>query len=560
MTEAELERIIEAYADGILSGALPSCKFIRLAVERYRRDWGRSDLYFDIKPVLLFCLFAEQLKHFKGDLAGLAIDLQPWQIFIAANILGWKFVSTGKRRYKYADILVPRKNGKTTFAAILALFLLFLDGEAGAEVYTAAVDKAQAKICFEAAKVLIRDSAFSKSMTIHRGEVRYERTNSFLMPLSKDTKNKDGLNPHAAVCDERHAWTSNEIYDLIKTGMGSRSQPLLISISTAGVDTSLPYYTDVQTYCDVMLGIKEMDNHFIMLYLPDEGDRWDDPETWRKVNPNLGVSLFESYMQSEAEEARLKGGTTLVSFQVKNLNMWVDAPDVWIPDDDVVMNNAPFDVSGLAGEECYVGMDLASKSDISAVALFFPKYKVVRFLFVVPEDKVKEVEDRVDYRLWASEGWLTVTPGKVLDEEWFVTFILQQLAQYDVKCLAYDPWAVWNLVPKLERYKEQLMAYQQSIRYMSVPSKWIQTEVLQHHFNFLDNPIIRWMFRNVVIYVDPNANIKLNKAKSRNKIDGVVALADAVGGWLNITGGETKEIYKGATLRVISMDDDEQDE
>lgn len=557
MTAAELERIIEDYASSVLSGAIPSCKFVRLAVERYRRDQSREDIYFDWDPVLLFVCFASLLKHFKGDLAGLAIELQPWQIFIAANILGWKYVSTGRRRYKYADILVPRKNGKTTFAAILALFLLFLDGEAGAEVYTAAVDKAQAKICFEAAKILIRDSAYGKVMTLHRGEIRYDKTNSFLMPLSKDTKNKDGLNPHAAVCDERHAWPTNEMVDVIKTGMGSRSQPLLISISTAGIDTSLPYYSDVMLYCDVMLGIKEMDNHFIMLYLPDEGDRWDDPETWRKVNPNLGVSLLESYMVAEAEEARLKGGTTLVSFQVKNLNMWVDAPDVWIPDDDVILNNAAFDVDALAGEECYVGMDLASKSDISAVALFFPKFMVTRFLFVVPEEKVREVEDRVDYRLWASEGWLTVTPGKVLDEDWFVTFLLQQLSSYDIKCVAYDPWAMWNLVPKLERYKDQLMAYQQSIRYMSVPSKWIQTEVLQHHFNFLDNPVIRWMFRNVVIYIDPNANIKLNKAKSRNKIDGVVALADAVGGWLNVTGGETKEIYKGSTLRVISMDDDE---
>ena len=236
MTAAELERIIEDYASSVLSGAIPSCKFVRLAVERYRRDQSREDIYFDWDPVLLFVCFASLLKHFKGDLAGLAIELQPWQIFIAANILGWKYVSTGRRRYKYADILVPRKNGKTTFAAILALFLLFLDGEAGAEVYTAAVDKAQAKICFEAAKILIRDSAYGKVMTLHRGEIRYDKTNSFLMPLSKDTKNKDGLNPHAAVCDERHAWPTNEMVDVIKTGMGSRSQPLLISISTAGID------------------------------------------------------------------------------------------------------------------------------------------------------------------------------------------------------------------------------------------------------------------------------------------------------------------------------------
>ena len=145
-----------------------------------------------------------------------------------------------------------------------------------------------------------------------------------------------------------------------------------------------------------------------------------------------------------------------------------------------------------------------------------------------------------------------MTPGKVLDEDWFVTFLLQQLSSYDIKCVAYDPWAMWNLVPKLERYKDQLMAYQQSIRYMSVPSKWIQTEVLQHHLNFLDNPVIRWMFRNVVIYRDPNANVKLDKARSRNKIDGVVALVDAIGGWLNDeTSPGFKKIYSTHGLRTV---------
>ncbi|MGJ1042807.1 terminase TerL endonuclease subunit, partial [Staphylococcus epidermidis] len=281
----------------------------------------------------------------------------------------------------------------------------------------------------------------------------------------------------------------------------------------------------------------------------------DDPATWAKVNPNLGVSLSLDYMRAECEEAKLRGGTYQVAFQTKNLNMWVNAPDVWISDEDVQANNAAFDLGQLKGAECYVGLDLASKGDISAVCLFFPAFKVALFLFVVPEAKVEEQQDRVDYRLWKEQGWLTVTPGKVLDEDWFVDYLINELEPYDVRCLAYDPWAMWNLVPKLRKYEDKLVAYQQSIRYMSVPSKWIQTEVLQHRLNFLGNPVIRWMFRNVVVYVDPNANIKLDKARSRNKIDGVVALADAVGGWLNITGGETKEIYKEHTLRVISMND-----
>ena len=552
MTTQELVRQIDAYPSGVRSGEIPSCEYIRLAVGRYYADFDRHDIYFDVQPVLLFCVFAAQLKHFKGELAGLAIDLEPWQIWFVANVLGWKVRATGKRRFMYADLLVPRKNGKTTLAAILALFLLFLDGEPGAEVYTAAVDKAQAKICFDAAKVLIQDSPFNKVMTVHRGDVQYEKAHSVLMPLSKDTKNKDGLNPHGAICDERHAWTTNEIYDVIKTGMGARSQPLVISISTAGLDTSLPYYEDIQTYKDVLRGIKEMDNRFIVLYLPDDGDRWDDPDVWRKLNPNYGVSVSESYMAGEAEEARIKGGSTLVSFLVKHLNMWVDAPEVWIPDDQYMVNNADFDEKLLKGEDCYVGMDLASKGDITCTALFFPKYRVVRVISVVPEAKVREKEDRVDYRRWEEQGWLTVTPGNVLDEDWYVTMILGELSQYKVRCIAYDPWGMWDIVPKLSRYERELMAYQQNIRYMSVPTKFLESEIRKGTLNFLHNPIMRWMMGNVSIYTDPNANIKLDKAKSRNKIDGVVATVDAIGGWLTKT-ADSKQPYSHHTLRTIKL-------
>ena len=552
MTESELRRTIDTYADGVRSGELPSCQFIRLAIDRWFDDCQRDDLVFDIAPAILFVNFAEQLKHFKGDLAGQYIHLEPWQIFAAANILCWLKKDTGLRRYQYADILVPRKNGKTTFAAILALFLLFLDGEAGAEVYTAAVDKAQAKICFDAAKVLIQDSIFAKVMTIRRGEVRYDRSQSHLAPLSKDTKNKDGLNPYCAVCDERHAWQTNEIYDVLNTGMGARSQPLIISISTAGMDTTLPYYSDIQLYKDVMLGNKKLDNHFIMIYTPDDGDKWDDPLTWAKVNPNLGVSLRPEYIQQSAEEARMKGGSTLASFLVKNLNLWVDAPEVWIPDDQYLANNAPFDEEQLKGKECYVGMDLASKGDITATALYFPSVNVFKMLFVIPEAKVRELEDRVDYRRWAEQGWVTVTPGNVLDEDWYVTFVLNTLSDYKVRCIAYDPWGAWNLVGKFQRYEQELLAYQQSIRYMSVPTKHFESLVRMGKLNFLGNPVMRWMMGNVTIYTDPNANVKLDKSRSRNKIDGVAAAVDAIGGYLTKTATQ-KQIYSDHTLRTIKL-------
>lgn len=545
--------VVGDYVSAVLSGRLPSCKMVRLACQRYLDDHKRDDLYFDWLEVQRFVAFSAQLKHFKGELAGQYIRLEPWQIFIAANIFGWKYKATKRRRFTYADVFVPRKNGKTTFASVIALYCMILDGEAGAEVYAAAVDREQAKICFEASKELIRGSIFERVVKIYTNSLVYGKAASSYKPLSKDSKNKDGLNPSCAICDERHAWANNAIYEVLKTGVGARSQPLIFSISTAGTDTSLPYFTDVQVLKDVMLGIKEKDNHFIMLYQPDEEDAWDDPMTWQKVNPNYGISLSASYMENEYLEAKMRGGSTLAAFCTKNLNMWVDAPEVWISDDTVRDNNSDLDESLLLGEECYVGLDLASKSDLTAAAFFFPKYMAFKILFIVPEAKVTEQEDRVDYRRWHEQGWLTVSPGKVIDEDWYMSRLLQELDKYKVKSIAYDPWGMWNMLQKFGRYQEYLMEYQQSIRFMSVPTKWFESAVLKNELNFMHNPILRWNMKNVVIYTDPNANIKLDKARSRNKIDGVVACVDAIGAWLNLTSGKTGEIYVSHGLRTVSI-------
>lgn len=548
-----VENVVSEYVADVISGRLPSCRMVVLACQRYLDDWKREDLYFDWHAVKKFVAFCSSLKHFKGEFAGRPIDLEPWQIFIAANIFGWKKKATGKRRYTYADVFVPRKNGKTTFAAGMALFCMMLDGESGAEVYAAAVDKEQARICFEASKELIRASMFSRVVKTYTSSLVYQKTASSYKPLSKETKNKDGLNPSCAVCDERHAWQTNEIYEVLKTGIGARSQPLIFSISTAGNDTSLPYFSDIKFLKEVMLGLKEKDNHFIMLYTPDDEDAWDDPLTWHKVNPNYGISLSPTYMENEYLEAKQKGGTVLAAFCTKNLNKWVDAPTVWIADDTVKENNHDLDESQLLGEECYVGIDIASKTDLTCASFYFPKYKAFKYLFIIPEAKVIELEDRVDYRRWAEQGWVTVAPGKVIDEEWYLERLKIELDKYNIKCIAYDPWGMWNMIQKFGRYQDVLLEYQQSIRYMSVPTKWFESAVLKSELNFMHNPILRWNMQNVVIYTDPNANIKLDKARSRNKIDGVVATVNAIGGWLNKTTGDTGEIYATHGLRTVSL-------
>ncbi len=556
MTKSPYTQVVE-YAESVRSGALPSCLMVKKAVERWYSDLERDDLYFDKQAFLRVVKFSAMLRHYKGEFAGKSIVWEPWQLFILANIFGLKFKDTKKRKYTYADVYVPRKNGKTTFAAVIALYMLLLDGESAAEVYAAAVDKAQAKICFDASAELIKNMPDLDGYVrvFRKGSIVVEETASAYKPLSKDTKNKDGLNIHCGICDERHAWKTNEIYEVLKTGVGARSQPLIFSISTAGTDTSYPYFRDLEFLRQVMLGIKTKDNHFIMLYEPDAGDRWDDPATWAKVNPNYGVSLSRKYMENECQEAKDKGGSTLAAFQTKNLNMWVDAPEVWIADDEVAENNRPFDESALAGEPCYVGIDLSSKVDLTATAFFFPRLNVVRYIFTLPEAKLKDKSmenDVVDYRLWNEQGWITICPGKVLDEEWWLALMLNEFSKYDIKCVAYDPWGMWDLKNKFGKYEDKLMEYQQNIRFMSVPTKDLEARVLRHELNLLGNPVIRWMFRNVVIYTDPNANIKLDKARSRNKIDGVVALVDAIGGFLTKT-ANTKQAYHSHTLRTIHL-------
>ncbi len=561
-----LEKVHE-YARQVRSGELPSCIMIRKAVERWYSDLSREDLIFDRAAFYRVVRFSSMLKHYKGEFAGQAIQWESWQLFCLANIFGLKIRATKRRKYTYADVYVPRKNGKTTFAAVIALYMLIFDGESAAEVYAAAVDKAQAKICFDASAELIKGVPELDGYVriFRKGSIVVEETASAYKPLSKETKNKDGLNIHCGICDERHAWKTNEIYEVLKTGMGARTQPLIFSISTAGTDMSYPYFEDLSVYREMMLGIREMaDNHFLMLYEPDEGDDWRDPLTWQKVNPNYGVSLSKQYMEAECREAIDRGGSIRAAFLTKNLNQWVDAPKAWLKDEVVASNNAPFDQQLLIGQECYVGLDLAATKDITATAIFFPAFNVFKYLFVVPASKLEDDggrQDIVDYRRWVEQGWLTVCPGQVLSQDWFLEYLMKALAPYKVKKIALDPWNAWELKAKLStRYNEDdVVTYEQTMKYMYPPTKKLDEWMTEGKVNLLDNPVIRWMFGNVVLYYDPgNLNYRPSKGQSKKKIDGVVASIDALGTFLSEGTKPTGQIYKTHSLRTVNMNEVEE--
>jgi phage terminase large subunit-like protein len=463
-----------SYIDRVLSGDRIAGELEILAVQRHQDDLKHSPengFYFDEKAAKLALSFFCLLHHFKGEWAGQEFELEDWQAFIVWCIFGWK-KKGGYRRFNYANIEVARKNGKTTLAAGIALLMLTMDHESAAEVYSVAVDRDQARICWDSAVRIADKSPELKSfLTFWKNSIVMESTASYYKPLSKETKNKDGLSPHCSICDELHAWPTMDIYGLITTGMAARRQPLVFSITTAGKDMTCPYFTMRNHYINILHGIKREENTFVMIFAMDKEDDWKDQKNWMKASPNLGVSVQMEYMQTEFERALNQGGVTEVDFKTKNLNQWVDAPDVWISDEKVIRCKHGTTEDDLTGKECYGGLDLASHVDINALALYFPTLPVpaVRFYFWIPEGKVLAKEDRVDYRQWAAEGYIRITPGDIIDIDILVSELGIMLKKYDVKCLSYDPAKAYHGVIQglqKEGFDTILDEFQQSIRNM----------------------------------------------------------------------------------------------
>lgn len=556
------KRKVEKYVEDVLSGRRPAGRYERLAIERHLNDLrkGRKFPYeFHPELGLFVCNFFEELEHYKGEKAGTKIILEGWQAFIIYCVYGWIDKKTKLRRFNYADVVVARKNGKTTMAAGLGLFALVADGESGAEVYSAAVDKEQAKICWGAAKELAKKSPMLSFLLLYKSAIIDEEGAAFFKPLSKDTKNKDGTSPSFAICDERHEWQNNALFNVIKSGMGARSQPLIFSITTAGFNTALPYFQQQKYLKDILDGLVVQDNQFAIIYEPDKDDDISSEETWKKANPNYGVSVNKKYLMTEYLEARNKGGENMVNFLTKNLNMWCDAPEVWIDSSYVAACDFGTEDSSLLGQRCFAGFDFASHVDIVALVLYFPYlvHQPVKCFFWLPEEKVWQNKDDVDYRRWAEQGYIHLTPGNIIDIDAVVDGVLTVMSDYDVVKLAYDPYKTYHgIIQGLIKAgrEEVLMEFSQGIGNVSEPTKEVQRLIEGAEVDLMRNPVLSWMFGNVILYKDNNENIRVSKGKSKNKIDGVAALIDAVGGYMSLNDKSNRgSIYTRHTLRTIKL-------
>jgi len=557
-------RSAEKYIASVLSGETVVSATTRLTFERHNADLKvapENGWYFDKKAVARVFDFCTLLKHSPDKRSWVPFLPEPWQAAAIYIIFGW-MKRDGSRRFKYAYIELPKKNGKSTYAAILSNYLLFFDGEEEAEVYHAATVEKQAHICFDKAKRMIEKSpSLAKRAKVLTNNVSIQVTGSKMEPLGRDSESMEGINPSGAVIDEYHVftWKNNFVFENIQSATVNRRQPLVVIITTSGRDKDLPCYEYRNLCIEILKGIKHQDDTFALIFTIDDTDDWKDPAAWKKANPNWGISVLPDRFEDEFKGA-INSKTKEVNFKTKNLNLWVDAPTVWIPDDKWLACTHGLTFEDLKGQPCYAGLDLASHVDINALALFFPDIKghpALRMYFWIPEDKTKEKEDRVDYAYWAKQGHINVTPGSIIDIEQQSEDLLAALKGYKVEGFAYDPYmAHHGIIQNLQKGGfpvKRLDPYAQSLKNMSAPTKEFERIVTSAQLEHFGNPVLRWMLRNTVILTDTNENIKPDKKRSREKIDGIVAAITAIGEHITLTTGEGeyKEIYKDHSLRMV---------
>jgi phage terminase large subunit-like protein len=353
---------------------------------------------------------------------------------------------------------------------------------------------------------------------------------SFIQPLGSDSDKQDGFDPSWGVVDEYHAHRTDEMLNILESGMGSRRQPVIDVITTAGFKKEYPCYTNLRRVSiDILRGLKKDDSLFTMIFELDKDDDWHDESVWVKANPNLGVSVKLDFLRNRYIKAVNEGGTKEVDFLTKNLNMWTDSAETWIPD-DVWMRNQT-ELPNLIGRECWVGMDLASRRDFTALCFLFPINGTIYgfWKLYLPKERSKEEND---YRAWAKDGWITETDGDTTDYDYIKRDLIEARDKYKIKKIAFDRWNSSQLVNDLTDLKFPMAKYGQGFASMSAPTKELETMIYKGEFKHDGNPVLRWMNANITLKQDAAGNVKPDKDASANKIDGMVSLIMALGEYM----------------------------
>lgn len=534
------------YATDVVEGRVTACLFVRQACRRFLSDLERPDLEFRVDKVKRAVDFIGMLRHFKGKSNGRPFLLEPFQSFIVANLVGWYWKDTGDeregtRRFTSAYIEMARKGGKTALIAALAMYYFIADGEAGAEIDIAANNLEQAKICFDFIQKYSRQiDPKGSNLNVLRSSVEMPATSSKVHVFSSDDKGKDGFNASMGIIDEFHSAPNTKMRDVIKSSMVMRENPMLLTITSAGFDRSLPCYKLRTTCADILAGLKHDDSMFAMIFSLDEGDDWRDEKVWVKANPNIGKTVTMKALREQVTSA-INNPTEEVSVRTKNLGEWLTTNDIWIPEHYITESSADIDFSDFRDCDTYVGADLAAVSDITALSFLMlngdDKF-YFKNLYFLPEAMLDESPNRDRYRIWKRTGALITTPGNVTDYQWLTNEVNRHYDSLFIQRIYYDPWNSTSWVTQCTEMGLPMEPFTQNIGNFNRPTKEFERLCRSGRVVIDNNEITRWMFANVALKVDHNGNAKPNKGAGKDKkIDGVIAMLQALGGYLSRPSG-----------------------
>ena len=519
-----------------------------------------EDSYYDDELAQFAVMFIESLCHTKGTWAGKPFKLLDWQRQIIQDLFGI-VKPNGYRQFNTAYIEIPKKNGKSELAAAVALLLCCGDGEQRAEIYGCAADRGQATIVFDVAADMVRMCpALNRRCKILASQKRiiYTPTNSFYQVLSAEAYSKHGFNIHGVVFDELHTQPNRKLFDVMTKGSGdARMQPLYFLITTAGTDTNSICYEPHQKAKDILEGRKIDPTFYPVIYGAGEDEDWTDPKVWIKSNPSLGETIGMDKVEAACESAKQNPGEEN-SFRQLRLNQWVKQAVRWMPMDKWDACAFPVNEEMLEGRVCYGGLDLSSTTDLTSFCLVFPPedeeepYYVLPY-FWVPEDtlELRVKRDHVPYDLWNRQGYLETTEGNVVHYGYIEKFIERLGERFNIRDIAFDRWGATQMSQDLENMGFTVVPMGQGFASMSPPTKELMKLTLEKKIAHGGHPVLRWNMDNIFIRTDPAGNIKADKAKSTEKIDGAIAMIMALDRAIRCGNDTSGSVYDTRGLLVF---------
>lgn len=541
MTQHPHVAAAEGYVADVLSGAIPACKWTRLACERHLRDMKSAKskdwpYRFDPAKAERVCRFVELLPHVKGRWASgtpQPMRLERWQAFLTCSLFGWVSKKTGARRFRKGRLYVPRKNGKTSWAAPIGHYMFAADGEPGAEVYAGATTEKQAWELFGPARQMaVKTPALVAKYGIEvnaKSMVRLADMSKFEPVIGKPG---DGASPHCSITDEYHEHQTDDQLSTMETGMGARDQPLSLVISTAGDNIAGPCREDWLQCQKILEGVIEDDRTFCLIYAADADDDWASEVALRKANPNYDVSVSGEFLQAQLKEA-INNPRKQGHFKTKHLNLWVQARDAYINMQRWQECAAPLTLADMHGRPCWMGLDLASKVDIAALELLFDMGdgKFARFgRYYLPEETVNAQDANGQlYRKWRDMGLLTVTDGNIIDFGVIEADIIELASAHGVTAVGYDPHQATMLVTRLQDAGVPVIEFRPTVLNFSEPMKQVEALVRDRKLAHDGDEVMTWAMSNVVAKLDAKDNVYPRKERPENKIDPFVALCMAMG-------------------------------